>query len=145
MMEQQMGGMMGMPSGASKPPADIRVEVRGKKTVNGYACKQHELYEGKRKVAEVCMATAAAAKVSEADYATLMAMMDFMREMMKSASPMAGNEDPLTMSGLKGIPVAMKNLKNGDSHSLAAVSSKKLSEKQFSEYKAYRKQELPRP
>lgn len=124
------------------PPTEIRVEKNEDKTVNGFGCRQHALYEAKQKVAEVCLARPEEAQVSSADYATLMAMMDFMRDMAQGVHALGNDSDPLLMSGLQGIPVSMKDLKRGEDYVLAGVSNEKLDEALFIGYKSYRKQEI---
>lgn len=145
MIEQQMGSMMGTPSAAPQPARKVRSEARGRKKVNGFACKQHDLYEGKDKVAEVCIASADDIDVSKSDYETVTAMMAFMRDMEKSAQMMSGqsaDSDPLILSGLTGIPVAMKDFRGGEDYSLGGVSTDKLDAALFTDYKRFQKQDM---
>ncbi|HEX22959.1 MAG TPA: hypothetical protein ENH21_05955 [Chromatiales bacterium] len=141
MMEAQMGGMMGSPPADATPGKKLQAESRGGKTVGGVRCQSYALFDGARKVADVCMATAGDIAIPAEDYAALIAMMDFTRDM-SQATPMMGEPvDPLLMSDLQGVPLEMKGSAGGDNFTLESVSQGRLDAGLFEAYKALRKQD----
>jgi len=146
MIEQQMGGMANLGAAETKPAEPIELVKRGSDKVAGFKCQVYEAMQGKEKLSEVCLATAADAGVSKADFATLSAMMGFMREMASSAQKLSarfGGGASLMLGGAEGVPVSVKEFKGGHEYAIAEVSDKTLSDARFSEYKAYQKQQMP--
>jgi len=146
MIEQQMGGMANFGAGESKPAEPIELVKRGSDKVGGFKCQVYDAMQGKEKLSEVCLATAADAGVSKSDFATLSAMMAFMREMASSAQKLAadlGGGQHIMLGGAQGVPVSVKEFKGGHEYAVKDVSDKALDETRFSEYKAYRKQQMP--
>ncbi|VAX02195.1 hypothetical protein MNBD_GAMMA20-2227 [hydrothermal vent metagenome] len=141
MMEAQMGGMMGLPPADAAPGKKLQAESRGGKTVGGVSCQSYALFDGARKVADVCMAKAGDIAISAEDYATLMAMMDFTRDMTQATSMMGEPADPLMMSDVQGVPLEMKGSADGDNFTLGSVSQGRLDAGLFEAYKALRKQD----
>lgn len=145
MLEQQMEKMMGAPASGLPGIKDMRTMPRGRRTVGGFGCRVHALSTGQRPVGEVCLATAAEAGVSRADFATLMAMMDFLRDLAGVAQNLAGGMDEsagLLLSGLQGVPVAAKDYQGGREFMVAGVTDTELDGTLFSGYQAYRKQDI---
>ncbi|MCO6413615.1 MAG: hypothetical protein J5I92_12830 [Thiogranum sp.] len=147
MIEQRMGGMVDLGTMDSQPADDIRTVKRGSKTVSGFDCDLYEVLNGGQPVAEVCLATEADAGMSDADFDTLSAMMAFTRDMagkaQKLAAGMTTGVPNLDIGDAQGVPVAMKDLKQGREFSVAGVSDDKLDDAVFSAYKSYRKKEMP--
>ncbi len=137
-IEQQMG--------QTKHKAEkIRAVAAGNKKVKGIRCRMHELYQGKNRIAGVCLATPDDAGMEKTDFTTLMAMLDFMREMAQQAEAAAGrsaNNDPLIMSGLKGIPLIIRDNRNDDELVLGNLSAATLDSAVFTGYRNYEKQTL---
>ena len=147
MIEQRMGGMIDLATMDSEPAADLRSVKRGSKEVAGFACDVYEVMEGKQPVAEVCLATQADAGVSKADFNTLTAMMEFMRDMagkaQKLAAGMVAGVPRFDIADAQGVPVAMKDLKQGRAFTVAAVSDDPLDEALFTAYRTYSKRDMP--
>jgi hypothetical protein len=120
---------------------------KGSREVNGFKCNDYQVIEGKTPVADVCIAEKAGAGMSGDDFATLSAMMAFMRSMAQQASemagPMAGGFDSSMMADIKGFPVEIKDTRSGEQYGVASVANSKLSDAPFSEYKKLRKDEMP--
>ena len=111
------------------------------------AGNDYQVIEGKTPVADVCIAEKAGAGMSGDDFATLSAMMAFMRSMAQQASemagPMAGGFDSSMMADIEGFPVEIKDTRSGEQYGVASVVNGKLSDAPFSEYKKLRKDEMP--
>lgn len=148
MMEQSMGAMIDA-AGDGQPAAkpDIKTVKKGSREVNGFKCNDYQVIEGKTPVADVCIAEKAGAGMSGDDFATLSAMMAFMRSMAQQASemagPMAGGFDSSMMADIEGFPVEIKDTRSGEQYGVASVANGKLSDAPFSEYKKLRKDEMP--
>jgi hypothetical protein len=145
MMEQSMGAMMGVAGddqAAARP--DIKMVKKGSRKLNGFKCNDYQLLEGKNPVADVCIAEKAGAGMSGDDFATLSAMMTFMRSMAQQASemagPMAGGFDPAVMADVEGFPIEMKDHRSGEQYGVASVANDTLSDAPFTEYKKLRKE-----
>ncbi len=146
MIEKQMGGMANLGAMESAPPEKITTVKRDKDKVAGFDCQRYDVMADGQRIAETCMVTAANADVLKADFATLSAMMKFMRDMAKNAQQLtAGMGGPsLTIGELEGVPVAMKDFRDGHEYELSSVSRKTLDGGQFSEYKTFSKKSLPK-
>jgi len=146
MIEQQMGGMASLGAAETKPAEPVKLVKRGSDKVGGFKCQVYDAMQGEDKVSEVCLATAADAGVSKSDFATLSAMMGFMREMASSAQKLAadlGGGQHMMLGGAEGVPVSVKEFKGGHEYAVTDVSDKSLNDARFSEYKTYRKQQMP--
>jgi len=147
MIEQQLGAMAGMAAPETKPAEPVKLVKRGSKKIAGFKCVAYDAMQGNEKLSEVCLATAADAGVSKADFATLSAMMGFMRDMASSAQKLsAGLGDagvPMMLGGAEGVPVSVKEFKGGHEYTIADVSDKALKDARFSDYKTYKKKQMP--
>jgi hypothetical protein len=148
MMEQRMDAMMGAAGDdqtAARP--DIKTVKKGSREVNGFKCNDYQLLEGKNPVADVCIAEKAGAGMSGDDFATLSAMMTFMRSMARQASemagPAAGGFDPSVMADVEGFPIEMKDHRSGEQYGVASVANDKLSDAPFTDYRKLRKDVIP--
>lgn len=140
-IEQQMG----IPAGGLPDLEVMGTEPRGYHDVAGFRCQQQVLLRNRQPVGEVCLATAADAGMSERDFDTLMAMMDFMRELASTTRKMIGElgeNSRLLLSGLQGVPVAMKDYQSQKEYRVTEVSSEAISADLFTRHLAYSKQEL---
>lgn len=142
MMEAQMGGMPGMPAmggGAGAMPS-VRAESRGGRVIAGVNCEAYALFSGTSPAGEACVAEAGDVKMSAKDFATLMAMMDLMRDLTRSM-PMMGDTDPLLMSDLKGLPVELHGVSPDEDFTLQSIFSGPLDAGLFESYKVLRRQD----
>jgi hypothetical protein len=147
MIEQRMGAMMGDMGGESAPKPDVKAVKKGSRKLQGFKCNDYQLLEGKTPVADACVAEKAGAGMSKDDFATLAAMMKFMRSMAAQAQEIAGSMvggiDPLDMGVVEGFPVEVKDHRSGETYGVASVSNDTLSNSPFTEYKKLRKEEMP--
>jgi hypothetical protein len=146
MLEQHMGGLMATPGGNGLPDLDtLRNVARGTRVIGGFHCQLHLLLKEKQAVGDVCLSSAAEAGVSPADFATLMAMMDFMRQAAGLAQELTGGlteSTRLLLSGLQGVPVAARDYQSRQQFMVAGVSGKPLDAGLFNGYRGYRRQDL---
>jgi hypothetical protein len=146
MIEQQMGAMANFDTAETKPAEPIELVKRGSDKVAGFKCQVYDAMQGQEKLSEVCLATAADAGVSKADFATLSAMMAFMREMASSAQKLSadlGGSQHIMLGGAKGVPVSVKEFKGGHEYTVADVSNKTLEEARFNQYRTYQQKRMP--
>ncbi len=139
MMEAQMARMMDAPPAGAAAGQRLRGEPRGERLVAGVDCRAYALFDGIRKAADVCMAMAGNAAFPAADYATLTAMLDFMRVMARAAPRVGEAVDPLMMSDLQGVPLELRGAVSGDDFTLQSLSRDELDAARFEAYKALRR------
>ena len=99
----------------------------------------------KQAVGDICLSSAAEVGVSPADFATLMAMMDFMRQAAGMAGELTGGlteSTRLLLSGLQGVPVAARDFQSRKQFTVAGVSRQPLDAGLFNGYRGYRRQNL---
>jgi hypothetical protein len=140
-IEQQMG----IPAGGLPDLEVMSTEARGVQDVAGFKCQLQVLLKDQQPIGEVCLATAADAGMSESDFATLMAMMHFMRDLAGTTQKLVGElgeNSRLLLSGLQGVPVAMKDYQNNKEYRVTEVSSKVISADLFTSHQAYSRQDL---
>ncbi|MEN8206730.1 MAG: hypothetical protein ABFS24_12060 [Pseudomonadota bacterium] len=140
-IEQQMG----IPAGGLPDLEALSTEPRGFYNVGGFRCQLQVLFKDQQPIGEVCLATAADAGMSGNDFATLMAMMNFMRELASTTQKLVGKlgeNSRLLLSGLQGVPVAMRDYQNQKEYRVTEVSSKAIGAAVFNSYQAYTKQDL---
>lgn len=119
-IEKQMGAMMQPPGGAAK--TTYTTKPIGNGSVLGISCQRLAVLRDGEPQQEICLATRADAKVPAGDYATMRKMIETMRTM---ASDVAAISMPMT-DDLEGVPLEMKNLADGQIHSLKSLSTSTL-------------------
>jgi len=146
LLEQHMGGLMSIPGGEGLPDLDTLQSVaRGTRTIAGFHCQLHLLLKEQQAVGDVCLSSAAEAGVSPADFATLMAMMDFLRQAAGMAQELTGGlteSTRLLLSGLQGVPVAARDYQSHQQFMVADISAKPLDAGLFNGYRSYRRTDL---
>ncbi len=148
MIEQRMGGMLGMAdtSSESKAPPSIKLVPQDRKTVAGLKCRQHKVLQDGKHVADVCLVTAASGKISSQDFETLEATMGFFRKMAAKAARMTGAGDKLPAldaANVQGLPVDLRDRVKGNRFTLVSVSGDKLSSELFTAFRKLKKQQMP--
>jgi hypothetical protein len=146
MLEQHLGGLMGVPRNEGMPDlGTLHSVARGTRIIAGFHCQLHLLLKEKQPVGDVCLSSAAEAGVTPADFATLMAMMDFMRQAAGMAGELAGGLTEgtrLLLSGLQGVPVAARDYQSRKQFMVAGVSGQLLDTGLFNGYRGYRRKDL---
>jgi len=146
MIERQMGNMASFGAVETTPVEPIELVKGGSDKVAGMKCQIYEVVQGKERLSQVCLATAADAGISEADFATLKSMTGFMRDMASSAQKLSagfGGPSQLILAGAEGVPVSVKEYQDGREYAVADVSDKALDEARFNAHKSYRRQPIP--
>ena len=145
MIEQQMGGRVDLGAMEAKPAAKVTTVKRGSDKIAGFKCQRYDVMNDKQPVADVCVATDADAGMSKADFATVSAAMKFMRDMAERAQKLAvGMGGPqMSIGDVDGVPVAMKDLKNGREFRLVKVADDTLDDARFNAYRSLSKREMP--
>jgi hypothetical protein len=146
LLEQHMGSLAGLsPSGGIPDLGALRSVPRGTRVIGGFHCQLHELLNEGRPVGDVCLSTAAEAGIAPADFATLMAMMDFMRQAAGLTQELTGGlteHTRLLLSGLRGVPVAARDYQSRQQFRVAGVSGGMLDAGLFNGYRGYHQQDL---
>lgn len=140
-VEQQLG----IPPGGLPDLEVVSSVPRGQARVAGFDCERQQILRDQEPIGEVCLATAADAGVSAADFATLMAMMNFMRDLASTTQKLVGElgeNSRLLLSGLQGVPVAMKDYLAQTEYHVTEVSAAPLEPALFNEHLAYARREL---
>ena len=146
LLEQHMGGLMGMPRNNVMPSLDTLHSVaRGTRVIAGFHCQLHVLLKDQQPIGDVCLSSAAEAGVPPADYSTLMAMMEFMREAAGMAQELTGGlteSTRLLLNGLQGVPIAARDYQSRQQFTVAGVSGQVLDTGLFNSYHGYRRKNL---
>jgi hypothetical protein len=145
LVEQRMGEMTGIPRNGLPDLDKLRTVARGARIIAGFHCQLHLVLNDRQAVGDVCLSTAAEAGIAPADFATLMAMMDFLRHVAGTAQELTGDlteSTRLLLSGLQGVPVAARDYQSRRQFTVAGVSRQPVSAGQFTGYRSYRKQAL---
>ncbi len=114
-MEAMMKGKMGGKQVAT--PTGAVYSSKGAGNVNGFKCTNYDGVENGVKTKEICAATMADLRLSQADFAVMEKMREYMSGMMNSlrSSPMGGmmGDVSLTHPGVNGFPVQTVDIENG--------------------------------
>jgi len=147
MIEQRIGGMPDAPAaGNPLKTADIRTVDRGRHTIAGLPCQAISIFKNGRPAAEVCMATAASAQLSNRDFATLEALVTLSRSMAGSASGLLGGmaeQFEILAVELDGVPIAVQDIEHGKRYQVTSVSNAVLSDVLFNGYGKFQRQKIP--
>jgi len=145
LIEERMGGMLGLPEGGLPELDELQTLACGNRTIAGFHCRLYVLLKARQPIGDVCLSSAAEAGVSPADFATLMAMMDFLRHAAGTAQELTGGlieSTRLLLSGLPGVPVAARDYQSRQQFMVAGVSGQPLDAGLFIGYRGYRQQNL---
>lgn len=141
----QMRQMMAsrMQPGAAREPAKTTVEQLGEDTVSGVTCTRLMVLVNGKPSGEVCVAHAGVLGLKTKDYNTLVSATETVRKLMELMSGQH-NTDAVTMNlrAMKGIPVRMRDLVDGDVSTLVARSSAELNAADFRVPDGYRKRDM---
>ena len=141
----QIRQMMGnrMPSGAARQPAKTTVQQQGEDTVAGVTCTRFMVLVNDKPSGDVCAARAGVLGLQTKDYNTLVSATETVRKLMERISGQH-NTGTVTMNlrAMKGIPVRMRDLVDGDVSTLVARSSAELNAADFRVPSGYRKRDM---
>ncbi len=137
MFEQSMADMMAG-GGAKQELPKMNVRKTGKQdTFAGHTCSEVEISYGDGEVEEIaCVATVDELGISERDYASLVAGTLSLSRM----SSMNGDDKTIMdFDAMGGIPIRIRDLKDGDEDALVSLSHEKLADDMFAIPPGYRK------
>ncbi len=125
-IEQRMG------LNQAKPVAPkVEVKMTGnKRKVNGIECEEQQVLTNGQATMAACVATPKAAGINDADYNTLKKMFQFSKSMAKKSGGM-GAGLAANVPDLDGIPMEVKDLKNGNTLTISSIESADLDNKNF--------------
>ena len=141
----QLRQMMGshMQSGAPRKPAKTTVQKQGEDTVAGVTCTKLMVLVNDKPSGDVCVARAGVLGLLTKDYNTLVSATETVGQLMERMSGQH-NSDAVTrnLRAMKGIPVRMRDLVDGDVNMLVARSSAELNAADFRVPDGYRKRDV---
>jgi len=115
---REMMEKYGMKDPNAPPPPPRTIKRLGNRAINGFKCRQVEVYKGPAKMSELCVADASALGLPAADYATIQAMQGFGERLSSHTARLSGklSQQMPDFGGreLGGVPVEMKDLLNED-------------------------------
>lgn len=140
-IRQMMGNQM--PSGGARKPLTTTVKQQGKETVAGVTCSQMQVLVNGKPTGDVCVATAGVLSVETKDYEAMVKATDTISKIMER---MSGNIDndavSMNLRAMRGIPVRMRDLADGDVSTLESRSSADLDPAIFQVPAGYHKQDM---
>ena len=100
---------------AAQPPEPVHiVKAKGGRKVEGIACEQRNVFQGKTQTAEFCLADPAKLDMSAADYATLRSLLGFLERLVGKTQGLAkqfGVSLPdIDLRELEGVPVELSDM-----------------------------------
>jgi len=115
--EEMLGGKIHLDTlaEASKPVQATKIINTGQtKKVEGYACEQMEVFQGKTKSVEFCMADPAKLKLSDTDYATIRSFLSFLERVSSKTQGLAKqfgvNLPNLDLRDIVGVPIELRDV-----------------------------------
>ena len=142
---EQMQQMMGsyMQPGAARKPVKTTVQRQGEDTVAGVTCTKLMVLVNGKPSGDVCVARAGVLGLDTADYLSMVNATDAVRKIMERVSGKNDNDAvSMNLRAMKGIPVRMRDLVDGDISTLASRSSAKLDAGIFQVPDGYRKRDI---
>jgi hypothetical protein len=137
MMESQM------PSGGAKTPAKTTVKKQGEDRVAGVSCTMLLILVNDKPSGKVCVAQAGALGLDTQDYHSMANATDTVRRFMEQVSGRNDNDTvSMNLRAMKGIPVRMSDLVDGDVSILASRSSAELDPGLFRVPEGYKKRDM---
>ncbi len=111
---KEMMGSFGLPTENPRPEPPKKLVRRGIRSVNNIQCRQIDVVSDRGKLGQLCVATAAAMSIPDADYQTIEALKAFAERLARSASKIRnqlGDSVP-NIFGLEveGVPVEMRDV-----------------------------------
>jgi len=140
-IRQMMGNRMPM-GGARKPP-QTTVKHQGTETVAGVTCTQMQVLVNDKPTGDVCVATAGVLSVDTKDYDAMVKATDTITKIMERMSGKIDNDAvSMNLRAMKGIPVRMRDLVDGDVSTLESRSSADLDPAIFQVPAGYHKRDM---
>jgi hypothetical protein len=116
MVEQMMKGRGIATAPAASTAARTVFTAKGSGTANGFACTKYDITRGGENVGELCAASPAAMRLSDADFKAYDKMKDLLTSMLNMSSAILPNSvsmATLGQNGYSGFPVQQITIKDG--------------------------------
>ena len=140
-MQQMMESYMR--SGEAKTPVKTTVEKLGEDTVAGVTCTMLKILVNGKPSSKVCVARAGVMGLDTADYHSMANATDTVRRFMQQVSGRNDNDTvSMNLRAMKGIPVRMSDLVDGNISILESRSSAELDAGIFRVPDGYKKQDI---
>ncbi len=140
-VQQMMGSYM--QPGAARKPVKTTVKQQGEDTVAGVTCTKLMVLVNGKPSGDVCVARAGVLGVKTEDYDTMVSATDAVRKFMQRVSGKNDNDAvSMNLRAMKGIPVRMRDLVDGDVSTLVSRSSAELDATIFRVPDGYRKRDM---
>ena len=142
-LEKMLGSRM--PMGAAQKPVETTVQHQGEDTVAGVTCTKMMVLVNDKPSGDVCVATAGVLGIDTNDYNSIVNATDAVRNFVERVSGRNDN-DAVTMNlrAMKGIPIRMRDLVDGDISTLESRSSAELDPQLFTIPGGYTKRDMLR-
>ena len=140
-LQQMLGN--NMPMGAASKPVETTVQQQGTDTVAGVTCTKLMVLVNDKPSGDVCVATAGVLGIDTNDYNSMVSATDAVRSFVERVSGRHDN-DAVTMNlrAMKGVPVRMRDLVDGDISVLASRSTADLDAQLFTVPAGYQKKDM---
>jgi hypothetical protein len=140
-MQQLMGNRM--PTGMTKAPVETTVKQQGEDTVAGVTCTKLLVLVNNKPSGEVCVARAGVLGLETKDYDSMVDATDAVRKIMERVTGKNDNDAvSMNLRAMKGIPVRMRDLVDGDISILKSRSSAELKSDIFRVPDSYQKRDM---
>lgn len=140
-MQQLMGNRM--PADMAKAPIRTTVKQQGEDTVAGVTCMELVVVVNGKPSGEVCVARAGALGLETKDYDSMVDATDAARKIMERVMGKNDNDAvSMNLRAMKGIPVRMRDLVDGDISMLESRSSAELNADLFRVPDGYQKRDM---
>ena len=140
-MQQMMESRMA--SGGAKMAVKTTVQKKGEDTVAGVSCTNMMILANGKPSGEVCVAQAGVLGLDTADYHSMVNATDTVRRLMERVTGRDDNDTvSMNMRVMKGIPVRMRDLVDGDVSTLTSRSSVDLDAGMFRVPDSYQKRDM---
>ena len=142
-LQQMLGDKM--PMGAANKPIETTVQQQGTDTVAGVTCTKMMVLVNDKPSGDVCVATAGVLGIDTDDYDSMVSATDAVRNFVERVSGRNDN-DAVTMNlrAMKGIPVRMRDLVDGDTSILESRSTAELDAQLFTVPAGYQQKDMLR-
>jgi K+/H+ antiporter YhaU regulatory subunit KhtT len=141
----QLQAAMGnhMPAVMAKAPVKTTVEQQGQDTVAGVTCMKLLVLVNDKPSGDVCVARAGVLSLDTKDYDSMVNATDTVRKFIERVTGMNDNDAvSMNLRAMKGIPVRMRDLVDGDISVLKSRSSAELNAGLFQVPDGYQKRDM---
>lgn len=142
-LQQMMGSHM--QPGAAKKQVETTVQRQGEDTIAGVTCTKLLVLVNGKPSGDVCVASAGVLGIETNDYKAMVSATDAVRQFVQRLSGRIDNDAvSMNLRAMKGIPVRMRDLVDGEISMLESRSTAELDSALFRVPDGYQKRDMPR-